>query len=480
MLLGRWKNRRANNRSASRLPVPTAFVGTTLLASGLMSLSVATASSTGFDPEMNVDEPTTSQYWEFPSDVSTDALNQVPTLTPLPAVEQAPTLIQLPTVEEPNFTSEVANRSDQADEFIARLLPPRRLMNSQPALPTPAQQLPPSPSPGPRSIVVKQTRLASLPVLEKLTEQERLLNSLLQDSSTVATGVLTDQRVSELAKAKIQSAYAMATRGSHYVARQELIEALRMISQAKDASSGSTERTVALAAGLHALREAEDFIPRGAQLEGDLDVGVLCASHRTPVAHQADTHGVLPSVMMNRYLRFAQLQLAMSVAGEPAGSMALHAMGKLNRQLGLVEPETHRLADRRAIAYQQAALLAHNQNHLAAHELGVLLASSGHYAEAQQLFQQVAAREPNAVVYRNLARVQEKLGQTSTALANRDQARQLARQGATGTNDVQWVSPDRFAKAHSQPPTYSVAQQPRSSQIPVPGSRQQAPRPMRR
>ena len=271
----------------------------------------------------------------------------------------------------------------------------------------------------------------------------------------------------------------MASRGSLYVAQKELVEVLRMISQAKDTHHGTNQRTVALAAGLRALREAEDFAPEGTQLEADLNLDVLCASHRTPIARRVSSLELLPSQYMSMYLRYAQLKLAISVAGEPAGSMALHALGKLHRQLGFVEPARHRLADRRAVAYQQAALLAHNQNHLAAHELGVMLATSGHYHEANQLFQQVANREPNAVVLRNLARVQEKLGMQQEALANRDYARQLSQQGATGTNSVQWVSPEQFADATANTPRFksgqapiATAQLPPPQKVPVPGSRQ--------
>ena len=57
---------------------------------------------------------------------------------------------------------------------------------------------------------------------------------------------------------------------------------------------------------------------------------------------------------------------------------------------GEMEPAGHPLAHRRAFVYQQAALLAHDNNHLAAHELAVLLADAGHYAQAEQLLQQVA------------------------------------------------------------------------------------------
>ncbi len=313
----------------------------------------------------------------------------------------------------------------------------------------------------PKTPLFADLEVPSLPALEDLAQQEQLLAMLSRDSSSAVTGVLTDERVNELAKTKIQQAYTMAGRGASYVAQQELIEALRMISQAKDAQRGTPCRTQALAAGLRALREAEDFAPRGTQLEAELDIAVLCASHRTPIAKQSESANLLPSLMMDRYFRYAQLQLALSVAGEPAGSMALHALGKLHSQLGRVEPTKHRLADRHAIAYQQAALLAHNQNHLAAHELGVLLATSGHYAEAEHLLKHVAARESNAVVYRNLARVQEKLGQPEQALASRDQARLLSQQGVTGTKNVQWVSPDQFAQGVTPITRYTTAHRPR-------------------
>jgi len=321
---------------------------------------------------------------------------------------------------------------------------------------------------------------APLPALAALSQQEQMLARLLRDSSSATTGVLTDSRVNDLAKTKIQHAYAKASRGSLYVARQELIEVLRMISQAKDAQHGSPDRSNALAAGLRALREAEDFAPSGTQLEAELDIMVLCASHRTPVSKQPGSADLLPRLMMDRYLRYAQLQLAMSAAGEPAGSMALHALGKINSQLGRVEPAQHSLADRHAVAFQQAALLAHNQNHLAAHELGVLLANSGHFAEAEQLLLQVAARESNAVVYRNLARIQEQLGQPGPALANREFARLLSQHGGSLANNVQWVSPDQFAQGSLQSTRYRTAQSQAANPYTVPGGHPRGPHTVRR
>ncbi len=444
------------------------------------------------------------QLWSFPASEGVGAPREFSILVPFPPVEEvareemAPeevaveeVIVDFPAVEETVeliFQAPASPLGKQPktsnEQPIAQLLPPQpiavaKVESRESRHPTPTistgdlsagNRSPETPlsETGTPKIATELFAFVEAPplsVLAELDEQKQLLAALSRDSSSAVTGVLTDGRVNELAKTKIQHAYAMASRGALYVARKELIEVLRMISQAKDAQQGTPKRTKSLAAGLRALREAEDFAPHGTQLEAELDITVLCASHRTPIAQQSDAANLLPSLMMDRYLRYAQLQLAMSVAGEPAGSMALHALGKLNSQLGRVEPEKNRLADRHAIAYQQAALLAHNQNYLAAHELGVLLATSGHFAESEQLLKHVAARESNAVVYRNLARVQEKLGRSNQALGSRDNARQLSQQGATGTNNVQWVSPDQFARGiTTQIPRYTTAQRPATQQ----------------
>lgn len=445
-------------------------------------------------------------YWSFDKEnVTNDEAGVDDTWLNPPALIRLPAVDDMPAVENDIEPQPADDEFSGAEPPLALLLPPQQVVIEnqefdQPDFADQSLTLSPSELTEIESPAFDSVEASTQPLLAELTEQEQLLARLLRDSSSATTGVLTDHRVNELAKKKIQQAYAMASRGSLYVARQELIEVLRMISRAKDAQQGKPERAVALAAGLRALREAEDFAPRGTQLEAELDIGVLCASHRTPVAKQADSMNLLPGTMMDRYLRYAQLQLAMSVTGEPAGSMALHALGKLNSQLGRIEPTKHRIADRHAIAFQQASLLAHNQNHLAAHELAVLLATSGHFVEAEQLLQQVAAREPNAVVYRNLARVREKLGQPELALANRDIARQLSRQGVTGTNNIQWVSPHQFAQGSMPTPRYSTAQRPMAQrqitqrqttqqapaqrsptdQLVVPGSRRPAPQTLRR
>lgn len=371
-----------------------------------------------------------NKYWAFPSENETGPELNFPAIVPLPSVSTTD-----------SQTSVVENESsDSVDEQIALLLPPQIIAAVQPTNEEPSVELE---SLEPENIEVNEEDVVS----ELTTEEQKIVDAVILDSRAATTGVLTDRRVNQIAQTKIRNAYAMAGRGAFYSARQELIEVLRMISHSKDAAHGKAKQTLDLAAGLRALEEAEDFAPRGTQLEADLVIDVICASHRTPVGRQLKSKGLLPRQMMNCYFRYAQLKLAASVKDEPAGSMALHALGKITSRLNQVEPEKHRLGHRRAVAFQQASLLAHHKNHLAAHELAVLLADSGHYTEAEQLLEQVATREPNAIVYRNLANVQEKLGRAQQAAASRDYAQQLIRQGAGGMSNVQWVSPQDFARS---------------------------------
>lgn len=371
-------------------------------------------------------------YWSFPS--KDEGLTLLPPVEAL-SVEAKESEVEKPA-EEPSS--------------LGMLLAPQAIAES-----TETPDQPPMP-PVENFTVIEPEALEEAdvekPVTERVSlpeisaEERRLLEIVLHDTSPASTGVLTDQRTNELAKAKIQQAFALSNRGAYYAARQEVIEVMRMISQAKDAQIGHPQRTLALSAGLRALDEASDFAPRGTQLEADLAIDIIATSHRTTLAKQVETKGVLPQQMMDCYYRYAQLKLAIAVAGEPAGSMALHTLGKIYSRLGVVEPERHRLAHRRAVAFQQAALLAHNGNHYAAHELAVLLANSGHFTQAHDLLVQVAQSESNPVVYRNLAHIQQQLGYRQEAEENRHEAVRLAQQGHGQPDRVRWVSPETFAQ----------------------------------
>jgi tetratricopeptide (TPR) repeat protein len=384
-----------------------------------------------------------SKYWQFSDDNRLVCLPAVEGDAPVAEVAEAEPLgmllapvVSTPAVEAP---LEFPSVDDLAEEMSVAGAHDSPGANTQDSLVAKAQD-----SQGANAYGSPKFELPGYQELS--TEEQHLLGVIERETLSATTGVLTDARLEQECRDKIGAAFALAKRGASFAARQELIEVLRKISQAKDTREGSRTRSASLAAGLRALEEAEDFAPRGTQLEAELALDIVCASHRTPLARELDLDSMLPSQMMERYNRYAQIKLAVAVAGEPAGSMALHTLGKLNSQLKATEPEQHPLATRRAVAFQQAALLAHNENYLAAHELGLLLAETGHFPEAKHLLAQVATQQPNAMVYRNLARIHQASGDPAQAQMCRAEGERLAQMGRGPQSNVDWVSRQDFSR----------------------------------
>jgi tetratricopeptide (TPR) repeat protein len=275
---------------------------------------------------------------------------------------------------------------------------------------------------------------------------EPISPTVVTPSPMAIDGAPTGAIVNDRAAAKIRRGYELAERGAYFAARSEFIAALRMIAEAKDQLYGAPRRTIALADGLRALDEAKDFSAFASDAPAKLSMTVIVSSHRTPAAKDLTVDELLPQQLAEAYFRYAQEQLGAAVAGEPAGSMALHALGKLASRMGRIEPAKNPQADRRALTLQNAALMARNDNHLAAHELGVLLAESGHYGESEQLLRQVAAHAPDPVVFRNLARVERRLGRADLATRDEQQAAFLVARGAGGDPNIAWVPAEALAR----------------------------------
>ena len=89
-----------------------------------------------------------------------------------------------------------------------------------------------------------------------------------------------------------------------------------------------------------------------------------------------------PLEALQCYFTCGQQQLGIAVGSELAGSMTLHALGKLHARLAGETKVVIRAAEPKAIVFYQAALLADPWNHMAANDLGVFLARSGRYEDA--------------------------------------------------------------------------------------------------
>jgi tetratricopeptide (TPR) repeat protein len=261
------------------------------------------------------------------------------------------------------------------------------------------------------------------------------------------------EEVARQADRQTRHGFELAERGAYFAARAEFLGALRLMAEGLDAERRSKVHGRALAAALIALKEAEDFLPGGARAEADLDLPGIVAVHTTPVLKK-NAEQVAALTALRCYLTFAQEQFAVAIGHEVAGSMALHAMGKVHsawaqkKGMPVVAPES------KAVVFYQAALLVYPKNYMAANDLGVLLAQCGHYADARTMLEHSLSLRQQSTGWQNLAVVYRQLGQTALATRAGQQAAQLRQtemtqqpgSSAWANDRVQWIDPRSFAQ----------------------------------
>ena len=245
--------------------------------------------------------------------------------------------------------------------------------------------------------------------------------------------------------------FDLAGRKACFSARAEFLMALRLVAQGLDAEHQTKAHGRALAAGWTALKEADDFIPRGSRLEAELDLAGIIGRHQTPVLQGTDPENLTQLIALQCYFTFAQEQLAQAAGEEVAGSMALHGLGNLYRALAAKQSGLVRAATPKALVCYQAALLVSPHNYMASNELGVLLARGGRYQEAQNVLEHSVRECEQSVGWHNLAVVYQRLGRTDLARHASAQCRALRQ--ARGENrpantghQVEWVQPSVFTR----------------------------------
>ena len=251
-------------------------------------------------------------------------------------------------------------------------------------------------------------------------------------------------------------ALTMAQRGMLFSARAELLKALQLIAQGLDAEQGGSSHASALAAGLTALDEAGEFSALQAQAADARAVAALASRHRTPLHRGEQPALVSPAQAQQQYLSHARSQLALAAGGLPAASQTLYQLGRLQTGLSATASHPEAMNVPRAMVYHQAALAIDPTNHLAANELGVLLARCGQLAEARTLLLQSVSIRPHAEAWHNLAVVHRRLGEAD--LANRAEhewqltRREAGRESPATDARFQWVDPKAFAGSGGQSP----------------------------
>jgi len=273
----------------------------------------------------------------------------------------------------------------------------------------------------------------------------------MADSNQIRSEQL--EQVARQADRQIRHGFELAGRGAYFAARSEFIGALRLVAEGLDTEQETVVHGRALAAALLAMKEAEDFLPGGSRLEADLDLADVVAGHTTPVLKDSREQAT-PMTALKCYFTFAQEQFSAAMGREVAGSMALHALGKLHGAMAQKKGVSVVAPQAKAMVFYQAAMLVYPKNYMAANDLGVLLAQCGNYAEARAMLEHSLSlcRQPTS--WQNLAAVYRQLGQTAlaarasrqaTLLRQAEMARRRASAAAAG-DAVRWVDPQTFAQ----------------------------------
>ncbi len=265
------------------------------------------------------------------------------------------------------------------------------------------------------------------------------------------------ESIARQADQQIRHGFELAGRGAYFAARSEFIAALRLVAQGLDTDGQTTIHGKSLAAGLTALKEADDFLPRGSQLEADLDLPSLIAGHTTPVLKDADKTALTSLTALKCYFNFAQQQLSQAMGREVAGSMALRALGKLHEEISKSKGQVVKAAGPKAMVFYQASLLVFPQNYMAANDLGVMLARNGKYEDAAKMLEYCISLNKQSTLWHNLAMVYGSLGRRELAQQAQQQAviarqtEQTRRQNwlVSSGDQVRWVDENTFAQANN-------------------------------
>ncbi|MEN6406821.1 MAG: hypothetical protein ABFC77_10145 [Thermoguttaceae bacterium] len=276
----------------------------------------------------------------------------------------------------------------------------------------------------------------------------------LPDAATGRIRSAQLEQVAQQADRQTRHGFELAGRGAYFAARAEFLGALRLLAEALDADQKTDRHGQALSVGWTALSEADDFLPDPSRCLSGEDVAELAATHSTPVLK--NRAGVTaPMTAMQTYLTFAQEQFSAAVEHEVAGSMALHAMGKLYTTMAQKRGSMATGAESKAVVFFQASLLVYPSNYMAANDLGVLLARGGRSLDARTVLQRSLAIHPQSTGWHNLAVVHRQLGEFALA----EQAESLAFQwrqaesaeSGAAADRAQWLDPRSFAQASADP-----------------------------
>ncbi len=326
----------------------------------------------------------------------------------------------------------------------------------RPAAPViaPPVELRPAAPPAVRQLVAKaEEPVRTQPAVVSPPREAPRLDLVTHRSATASVSAADLAALQRQALAHVRHGFHLGGRRALFASRAEFVQSMTVTAQMLDVTSRSTNHSCALREGLKALTESDDFLGHRHLDPVAVDVAAIVANHETPILKGRLPDGLPTLLLRQRYLDYAQRQLALAMGSQPVGSLALHGLAKLDSVLEGQRPEGQSRGNAKSLALEGAALAVDPGNFMAANDLAVILYQQGRWQEARTLLRGSARMSAEPTVWRNLAAIHQLLGEHQQAqLALAEAGRAVGAGNALGMPlssrpEVSWVAPEAFASA---------------------------------
>lgn len=372
---------------------------------------------------------------------------RLPTPVATPVIEQTLPPEQRSVSASPVSASQLADTSPKRDPEVSFATPPAEVprvnLKETPTLnETDLASQQPAAVPKIVDLAIVQNKVGRGEILKEQSETEAVdpvadfpVEAEVAESPFVAQQVSSSQTVplltaapsaEERASKHISYGKSLARRGSVFAARQELMQALRIIAESYDIQTRSRDYTGRLARGWRALQESDDFIAMDAQQQINMNLADILDTHATQIIDRKDWERLSPIEAMQAYYAFAEAQMLQAIGKSTVGSEALFAMGKLLTTAARFDASGKPQDRTKAMVMHQVALSADSDNYLSANELGVLLANNGRWKQALELFTRSLKIEQTAATWKNMAVAHEQVSLRSQDPEERHQQAEWA------------------------------------------------------
>lgn len=232
--------------------------------------------------------------------------------------------------------------------------------------------------------------------------------------------------VEQRAKEHIEYGKSLARRGAVFAAKQEFIQALRLIADWHDMKSGTRTYTSKLAMAMQALTESDDFVSVDSEQQLQMDVRAILESHTSKLIHPDDAAEMSPIHAMQTYYAFATDQMSQAVGKSPVASEALFSLGKMLTTAARFDISGKPMDRTKAMVMHHVALSADENNYMSSNELGVLMAGNGRWRQAAELFGESLKRRQTPTTWQNLARAHKEIARLTSNPRERAEQSELA------------------------------------------------------